>query len=461
MGDHLAESTIAQLLGQGLEDLDAAFGASLQRRKEAIDEAAHWPGSERNTCVTTYSHLPNGYRIRFRKPGKDALKYPYDMTPQLWKGRGDTGLLPTFGELYGWLEDLRRDPRGIEALDIVATLLLRDAYMLDHTSTQDGWRYCPPAPVVSQLESLAPTIGPMATLNVLHLVDAVALNEDVRYSTGGGPTERGRYNNLLTAVRMITVMLDRERLSSAVGRLVQGGFGGVSPLEATEARRRLPLAHGAESDGAVAHLKAEQDIEWVLSQARGLTPTEIDERAGTVNRNHKDTGWRNGVIMEALERECAPASIEYLKQHAVLRVVRLNHRLRPKENVLLCGLDMNSIGNQTWETSPAARTIMKRHIFVVLAEDRLGDERVARIRFHSFGKQNIASVRKVWIRSQKAVIAGRLDRLPKASTKDTRVCLINTQDPKKGLRSGPGGTKVTARSLYLNPTFLRELLDRP
>ena len=462
----MSESQAIDGLAVGLDNLDEALAHSMETRRQAIAEAVSWPsGSSQCPRVTVYQQLGEGSSIRFGKPGKEAgrEKNPNknDMTPQLWVGRHNTAHRLSFAELYGWLEDLARDERGVAALSLLAVLAIRNTFMLDHRAEGAGWRYFPEETALSELEVLAPTIGLLPAKRFLHYLDAIALNEDVKYNAEAIEPRRGRPNNLLTTVRVISVLLGRERLSPLLAPLVRSGRGGVSPIEPREALRRFPMASRTECRSSAELLEFERYVHEVLGQHRGHTAEQIAEETDTPLRG---TGWRHAAVRNLLlAHPSCPQHVRSLlvEKTVALRVVRLDHNLKPKENIRLGPLRFRQIGCETWDTSELASIARKRHMYVVFAEDKYASERLARIRWHSFGSQDMASIRKVWRIAQTAVLRNRLDRLPKASNRNTRVCLVNTHGSHKDTSIGPDGLPTTSRSFYLSPEYAAGLLDRP
>ena len=138
---------------------------SIARRLSLIDEAKSWPGGASTEAKLFHivASFPPAYgldepfTIRMGKPGKEfdregPLHNPFDMTPSVFKGETDLRIRPTFKKLYIPLELMaREDPGGAE---IVGALLVRAAFMLDHSETKPGiWRYQPSEAAVRYVEA--------------------------------------------------------------------------------------------------------------------------------------------------------------------------------------------------------------------------------------------------------------------------------------------------------------------
>ncbi len=134
------------------------------------------------------------------------------------------------------------------ALEILGCLLFRSAFMLDHVELELGsgkWRYAPPEPVLRILDEELPCIEEqfLPTKVFLHVIDALAWNEDVKYnpeaSNLGGT---GRQNTLLTCVKVIGVVIDRVSIADVIGHMTVAR--GVSPITQKAALLAFPLLAG-------------------------------------------------------------------------------------------------------------------------------------------------------------------------------------------------------------------------
>ena len=134
-----------------------------------------------------------------------------------------------------------------EVLELLACLLFRSAFMLDHQEQQPGsgrWRHEPPEAVVRAIEEQSPVMAAgqyeLPFRVFLHLIDALAWNEDVKYNPDPASIQnRGRRNTLLTCVNIIGVFLDRVSLVDFVGLIIRGR--GVAPISVIAAKRYFPM----------------------------------------------------------------------------------------------------------------------------------------------------------------------------------------------------------------------------
>lgn len=230
---------------------------SKNRRCDAIREAISWPGGQDQAHKKYYVVSKSGqYSVALGKPGKEAAPdyarpNPNDMTPTVLRDNVVLDYTPSFYDIFREFQHLgvSCDGRVPESsLELVACLLFRSAFMLDHKerSLGDGkWRWRPAESVMGHLESLAPTMGdpPLPTRAFLALVDALAWNEDVKYNpdctVSGG---LGRQNTLLTCVNIIGVVLDRVPIYAVFGGMTNAR--GVCPITQTEAKKVFPALVG-------------------------------------------------------------------------------------------------------------------------------------------------------------------------------------------------------------------------
>jgi len=231
------------------------------RRQEAIAEARTWPrGRNRNDQrFTQVSPKLGPYHVSLGKPGKEAepdwggRPNPNDMTPTLFCDGLRVDFTPSFTGIFREFQHMGAsyDEQGRASelsLELLACLLFRAAFMLDHTETSPGsrcWRYTPPVPVLDILEQELPCIEEQSvpTRVFLHLIDALAWNEDVKYNPDGahlGGT--GRQNTLLTCVKVIGVVMDRVSIADVIGHMTVAR--GVSPITQRDALRAFPILAG-------------------------------------------------------------------------------------------------------------------------------------------------------------------------------------------------------------------------
>ena len=199
----------------------------------------------------------NGYCVKLGKPGKEAAPgyskpNQYDMTPTVFRDGMALAWTPTFDELFREFQHMGTaeytgDRVSATVLELLACLLFRSAFMLDHDEHELGsrcWRYEPPIAVLEVIEDQAPVIiGGSYELPFrvyLQLIDALAWNEDAKYNPDPSSIEnRGRKNTLLTCVNIIGVFLDRVSLVDFVSLMIRGR--GVAPISQKAAKLHFPL----------------------------------------------------------------------------------------------------------------------------------------------------------------------------------------------------------------------------
>jgi hypothetical protein len=232
---------------------------STTRRLATIREAvALAPGTQIEPHYYRWIQVGQ-YEVGFRKPGKEAAlvgpRYnEHDMLPTIRHQGAVIEYTPGFTTIYRELELLARKASNTLALDLLACLLYRAAFMLDHEPIDAAsWRYAPPVTVVEAIESWVPEMAGFPPAVFLHLVDAIALNEDVKYlgrALANGKTEEqflasgaGRPNNLSTCTHIAAVLLQKASLVDLLGAFARQPSG-VAPLGQAEARRMFPLLQG-------------------------------------------------------------------------------------------------------------------------------------------------------------------------------------------------------------------------
>lgn len=233
---------------------------SLPRRLAAITEAVSWPRGTAEVPEWTRVWHAGQYSVCLGKPGKEASWSPpktnaNDMIPAIYRGATRLDYLPTFGALWREIETLSK-AIGASSAELVASLLFRAAFMLDHTQVAPGvWRYTPPERVVAEIEGATPLVHTTAGEELpvrafLHLIEALSLNEDVKYYTlgeaqalGRGKSRVqqgvGRRNNLLTCAHIVAVILGRRSVIDFGESMSRGR--GVAPLLPPAARASFPL----------------------------------------------------------------------------------------------------------------------------------------------------------------------------------------------------------------------------
>jgi hypothetical protein len=225
-------------------------------RKKSIEKAIGLEiGPSQDARVLHPVWNGNGYEVGLGKPGKEAITTrsrvnKNDMWPYV---RSDAGVISkdaTFRMIFKELEHMHNKSRY--ALELLACLLVRDAYLLDHKEVDGKIIYSPPQAIVDEISKDIPQIFGIPLEAFLRYLDAIALNEDVKYYTLGEDrgkaygTSAGRPNNLLTCAYLIAVLLGR-------AELVDFAYGfsrmkGVSAIPLKKAKECFPLLSIKEKD---------------------------------------------------------------------------------------------------------------------------------------------------------------------------------------------------------------------
>lgn len=176
-----------------------------KRRMDRVLEAISWDGGIEGEQKYYTIFSEGEYSIRLGKPGKEAsptyvmCRYqdghrgnnPNDMRPSIFKNEErQNERVASFTNIFDELQRLGRADEG--ALELIACLLFRSAYMVDHREVSPGiWRYEIPNEVLSAITDDLPTADGMPMKVFLHFLDALAWNEDVKYHTLGFPIRLG------------------------------------------------------------------------------------------------------------------------------------------------------------------------------------------------------------------------------------------------------------------------------
>ena len=115
--------------------------------------------------------------------------------------------------------------------------------MADYKEIETGkWRYSPPSSIIEELRNNIDKIYGVPPLVFLHYLNALALNEDVKYFTLGYDITKdtGRRNNLLTCVNLIGVFLDRVSIVDFAGSFSRQPAG-ISAISQRKMREIFPL----------------------------------------------------------------------------------------------------------------------------------------------------------------------------------------------------------------------------
>ena len=210
------------------------------RRVEAIKEAISWhkgPSREAQiaTCIFSYTDADGSrWEVVLAKPGKEAFlekrTNPNDMFPRITRDGIDINYGESFAGIWNELETISKRPDGIYSLELIARFVIACAYMVCHESKVPGvWRISTSPAMLKfyeDLERRAPTTthiqGHVPMRVFLNMIEAISLQEDVKYFTLGGnrhPGQKGRENNLKTTAGVLRYLCQKESISWLIGGL--------------------------------------------------------------------------------------------------------------------------------------------------------------------------------------------------------------------------------------------------
>lgn len=189
------------------------------------------------------------YEVYLGKPGKEALttyqlckhkdgrktNNENDMLPVIYHNGNDLLKRASFTEVFNQLQHLFNVDK--EVLEVIACLMFRNAFMLDHKEVHDNqWRYLPNQGVIKIIMDRIPMIYDVPLEVFLHYLDLLAWNEDTKYFTLGYDITlgTGRRNNMLTCMNLIGVLLARVSIVDFAGQFSRPPTG-ISAISAKKA----------------------------------------------------------------------------------------------------------------------------------------------------------------------------------------------------------------------------------
>lgn len=217
--------------------------AELAMKEHLIEEAISYPGTTpRGNYIYTKIWERDEYSVKFGKYGKEYYREgdkrnANDMAPTIFRNDEVCEYDASFRAIFRLLENLKN--RGdVNSLIILGCLFVRNAFLVDHHETENGYRYVIPQ---AALEYLQENIGNHAGIPIeafLMYVDAIAWQEDVKYTTLGKKitSDVGRKNNMLTYARFIACLLGRSSYAEMLNRFSMG----VSNLPKNEIADTFP-----------------------------------------------------------------------------------------------------------------------------------------------------------------------------------------------------------------------------
>ena len=215
-----------------------------EKRYNRILEAMSWPeGTYEDKVYTTY-YKGDSYEVRLGKPGKESLdtykgkKNPYDMRPEIFKDGKNLNLAATFGDIIYDLEEVAKKEKY--CVELLAALMFRSAFLLDHEVANSDknnpiYRYSPKQEVIDYITERIPEIYGVPPIIFLQYLDAIALNEDVKYYYKNFDLSKkntGGRNNYLTYVLLTTVITGDIPVSVIAAKLLRTNVAAIGISQA-------------------------------------------------------------------------------------------------------------------------------------------------------------------------------------------------------------------------------------
>ena len=235
------------------------FGrSSSEKRKGAVDQAILWEsGINEEDQHPTQLYQFHEYDVIMGKPGKEAGPHyvqcrfktgemgrnKNDMTPKLLVNGEPHPNGFSFEDIFRLLTRIYASDRDV--LELVGTILCRNAFMLDHTRGPDGiWRLQLPMHTLQLIGTKLEAIETIPIPVFLYMADAISLNEDVKYHTLGYNDNlgnaTGRRNNLLTYCNLCGVFLRAVEFYKFASSFARRPIG-ISAINEGNAKVAFPL----------------------------------------------------------------------------------------------------------------------------------------------------------------------------------------------------------------------------
>jgi len=227
---------------------------SAELRKKAYDEAVSWNSGTISDKKTHEMYKYSNFEIVLRKPGKESPSdynrctykggkkgnNPNDMTPTLLKDGEVHENKFGFDNIFEMIHSIKDN----RALEVLGAILFRMAYMLEYKENkEENIRLNISEEGIKLLEEKCPLVKDIPIKVFLAMLEIISLNEDVKYHTLGYNDNfkngAGKRNNLLTYVRLVAVLLERESFFSFAGSFARPPVG-ISSISNTKAFEIFP-----------------------------------------------------------------------------------------------------------------------------------------------------------------------------------------------------------------------------
>lgn len=437
--------------------------ASVPARTDAIEEAKTWSsGPSPKQKVITEFYRESEYTVSLAKPGKEAAAdytplNAWDMTPVVHFEGSDVGYLPSFSDLFSAIQTAAvASATSHRSIELLGHLFARSAYMLDHVRLADGrWRYHPPAVAMGLLHSEIPFVDGLPISVFLQVIEAIALNEDVKYTSRAGElSTAGRVNTMLTLAHLCAVFVDRAGLGDFAGAFARPPLG-LSPLSQHHTRRIFPLLEPDSVRKEVAE-RALLIAQTILGRFRGRTASDIFEQTPGSPVSPGNKGRLRLAVDRLLAASLNTADLERVKKGATLKVIRVSDDLTPAEDVSFANFDVQKLLTTPWPKSQFRDDVLAPILFVLFSESPRGDERLIDAYPVLIPLEDIETdALAAWRRALEALRAARRDLMPLGSEGPF---FVRNHSGKKVVNDA--GESITPQSFWLSRRYVRDLLLR-
>ena len=228
-------------IGRNIDD-HTFRNAVYQKRIKLIDIAINWSGetTENEFIFHNIWKYPNNasYQVSLGKYGKEYYqsgstgnnqKNCNDMKPTvLFNNTSVPTVRGRFDDIFRLMESCGHDTDLLKAF---AVLFFRNALLLDHNITNGNYSYEPPKKLIDYICRKKNEFESIPMEVYIHFLDAIGLNEDVKYYTQGKLLLNkgiGRENNMKTYVHDICCLLGFTKWYDFIYSLMRGY--GVAPI---------------------------------------------------------------------------------------------------------------------------------------------------------------------------------------------------------------------------------------
>ncbi len=219
------------------------------KRQEIIKIAVNWEGDTTKDQIVynkiwTYKEEP-AFTVGLGKMGKEYYRpnnmNANDMRPTITNnGKIVEGVKGDFNDIFNLMESITGENKE-NVLLAFAVLFLRNAFLLDHKIIDGKYCYEPDTELLKYICEGRSSYESVPMEVYIHFLDAIALNEDVKYWTKGKlnkSTGVGRENNMKTYVYYICCLLNKEPWSKFVYKFMRGR--GVAALSNNDVAKNFP-----------------------------------------------------------------------------------------------------------------------------------------------------------------------------------------------------------------------------